>query len=208
MLDFFDEIVFAFAAGKVETELSERYFNSFGEVSSLKEEFKIPAELLSVYENISNGFTLTWQTDKTRMINGRMHFLEMQYVMMDQKGKLYEEEDLEFEERLAYFKGFDLISETHSVGFLHGTDYESKSLYLHNSPEPELYDLDLDFEGYMEMALEAKIFEYWPLVLLDIQTNSERPETTKFKKEMPKIFDGFDWDEFVEKYSSLRLSRQ
>ena len=58
------------------------------------------------------------------------------------------------------------------------------------------------------MAFEAKIFEYWPLVLLDIQNNHESPETIKFKKEMPKIFDDFDWEKFVEKYESLRLSKQ
>ncbi len=57
------------------------------------------------------------------------------------------------------------------------------------------------------MAYEAKVFYYWPRVLLDIQNGTECYETERFKKEMPKLFADFNWDKFVEKYQSLRLSK-
>ncbi len=107
---------------------------------------------------------------------------------------------------LKYYKALDLISDQHTVGFLHEADFEANSLYYHISPYADLYSLD--FEGYMQMAFEAKIYYYWPKVLLDIQSNSESRETKDFKENMPKVFEDFSWDAFVKQYESLRLSKQ
>lgn len=68
--------------------------------------------------------------------------------------------------------------------------------------------LDLDVEGYFKMAFASKVFFYWQVVLIDIKEGTLSDETKTFKKEMPKIFTDFHWDEFVNLYESLRLSKQ
>jgi len=56
------------------------------------------------------------------------------------------------------------------------------------------------------MALAARVYYYWPKVLLDIQSGEESAETLDFKHNMPLIFPDFNWSEFEKKYQSLRLS--
>lgn len=164
--------------------------------------------ILDTYKRISDGFKFQWYTDDSRAIGGQMEFPEMKHVLGSWQGVLFEEEDLQRNPHLKYYKALDLISEQHTVGFLQGADFEANSLYYHISPYSDLYSLDLDFEGYMQMAFEAKIYYYWPKVLLDIQSNSESKETQDFKENMPKLFEDFSWDDFVKKYESLRLSKQ
>ncbi|MEM9339969.1 MAG: hypothetical protein AAGA66_14625, partial [Bacteroidota bacterium] len=149
-----------------------------------------------------------WKAIENNAISGNMEFLPIEKSLQDWKDNLYYEEDLELNDMIQYYKPFDLISETVSCGFMITPDYISKSIYYHHAPNPETYDLDIDFEGYMQMAYEAKIFQYWPKVLLDIQAEDESEETKVFKENMPRIFDGFDWNQFVKKYESLRLSNK
>ena len=78
----------------------------------------------------------------------------------------------------------------------------------HNAPDPETHDLDIDFKGYLEMAFEAKAFQYWPKRLLDIKYGGETPETVAFEREMHRIFAGFDWESYVKRYQELRLSKR
>ncbi len=171
-------------------------------------EKKIDTNLIQIYSELSDGFHIKWFSDKEKGIGGNIHFMEMKHVLADQKGNLYDDQDIQMNDLIQYYKPFDLISETFSCGFLITPDFVSTSIYCHNSPDPETYDLDLDFAGYMEMAYEAKIFQYWPKVLLDIKANYESAETKAFKEHMPKIFEDFDWDSFVQKYESLRLSKK
>ena len=190
--------------GKI--HLDEEYWFSF----DLKKYIDLVKDqkILELYKSNSDGFKIQWYTDDSRAIGGQMEFPEMKHVLGSWQGILFEEEDLQRNPHLKYYKALDLISEQHTVGFLHGADFEANSLYYHISPYSDLYSLDLDFEGYMQMAFEAKIYYYWPKVLLDIQSNSESKETQDFKENMPQLFEDFSWDDFVKKYESLRLSKQ
>ena len=110
------------------------------------------------------------------------------------------------EELLEFFKPFDLVTDEAECGFLHRPGFSSAAIYYHRIGRPQLYNLDLDFSGYLEMALAARVYYYWPKVLLDIQSGEESPETLDFKHNMPLVFPDFSWEGFVEKYQSLRLS--
>ncbi len=164
--------------------------------------------ILDLYKSNSDGFKVQWYTDDSRSVGGQMHFPKMDHVLGTWEGILFDQEAVERNQMLGHFKAMDLISEQHSVGLLHNADFEANSLYYHISPYEDLYSLDLDFKGYIQMAFEAKLYYYWPKVLLDIQSKSESKETKDFREQMPKIFEDFSWDAFVEKYESLRLSKQ
>jgi len=171
---------------------------------------KLNPDLVFVYKELANGFIINWVADDENDIRGRMHFLSIKNLFYDRKGTFYNEEDIEKDRDICYFKPLDLITEEAECGIYinpKDSEYRNKCIYYYDASDLEIHNLDLDFRGYLEMAFEAKIFFYWPKVLLDIQSNSESPETKRFKTEMPKLFPDFNWDAFVEKYESLRLSK-
>ena len=74
----------------------------------------------------------------------------------------------------------------------------------------ELQSLDLDYEGYTQMALEARVFNNWQRVLLYHMDGEGvgASESETFKTEMPKIFADWTWENFIEKFESFRLSNK
>ncbi|WP_020535966.1 hypothetical protein [Lewinella cohaerens] len=165
----------------------------------------LPQKMIQLYE-LFDGWEITWAAVADDEAGGRLHFLAMQHVMQNWEGKLYESKDLLEEELIEFFKPFDLVTDEAECGFLHRPGFASESIYYHRTGAPQLYNLDLDFSGYLEMALAARVYFYWPKVLLDIQSGEESEETTNFKQNMPLIFPEFNWEAFKEKYESLRLS--
>ena len=137
-----------------------------------------------------------------------MRILPFHERVQNWEGQLYESEDLEEEALIQFFKPFDLITDEAQCGFLLEPGFESRAMYYNRSGVPNLYNLDIDLKGYLTMALASRIYYYWPKVLLDIQVGEESVETQQFKQNMPQIFPDFDWEDYVEKYQSLRLSRQ
>ncbi len=192
-------------SGKIE-EFEENYNLPISQKDISKlEENQLPEAFIELYK-MFDGFELKWFSDSENGIGGNMHFLAINYVLQDWKENLYDEADIVQNDLIQHYKPFDLITETFSCGFLVTPDYTSNSIYCHVAPEPEIYDLGIDFSVYLELAKEARFFNYWPKVLLDIQSGEESPETTSFKQNMPLIFEDYNWDEFVEKYQALRLS--
>jgi hypothetical protein len=188
------------------TEFEENYKLPIGKEDINKaEKYQLPESLISLLK-MFNGFELKWFSDPENGIGGNMHFLELKYILQNWKCNLYEEADVIQNDLIQYYKPFDLITEIFSCGLLITPDYINSSIYCHVAPEPQLYNLDINFDGYLEMVKEARAFYYWPKVLLDIQSGDECEETKNFKKNMPLIFEDFSWDEFVEKYQALRLS--
>ncbi len=154
----------------------------------------------------ANGVEIRWQSTQDSSQGGRLHFLKLEDVLQDGLGQLYDKEDLVEEELIGFFKPIDLVTDEAECGFLHRPGFASESIYYHRAGRPHLYNLNIDFTGYLEMALAARVYYYWPKVLLDLQTEAESAETVNFKQNMPLIFPDFSWEEFKEKYQSLRLS--
>ena len=133
--------------------------------------------------------------------------MPIEQIVQTWKDRLYYESDVEFNDLIAYYHPIDMPSETISCGMLITPNFVSESIYLHHAPEPEAFDLDLILEGYVHMAKEACIFANWQLVLLNI-ANLQHPIIKQFRETMPRLFPDFNCDAFVEKYESLKLSKQ
>ena len=176
--------------------------------SCIFDQISLDESLIFFYKENANGFTIKWEADNSNAIIGTIQFLEYEQIIADQKDKLFDDEDIEQNRDICFFHPIDLISPEAECGIYFNPEGSKKNnkMYYHYSGEREIYDLDLDFKGYLEMACEARVFFYWPLVLLDIKKGTEGEETKKFKAEMPKLFEDFNWDAFVERYESLRLS--
>lgn len=166
---------------------------------------ELPEFIRKLY-TFADGMEVLWEANDDSSRGGRIHFIEARHVMRDGLGQTYNEEDLVEEELLKYFKPFDLVTDESECGFLLNPGFASNAIYYHVTGRPQLYNLDLDFDGYLEMATASSAYYHWPKVLIDIQNGDESQETLDFKKNMPLIFDNFDWDEFVAKYQELRLS--
>lgn len=174
-------------------------------VSDKEQLSELPIAIQTLY-TYANGVEIRWQSTKDSAQGGRLQFLKLEDVLENGLGQIYDKEDLEEEELLEFFKPFDLVTDEAECGFLHRPGFASASIYYHRTGRPQLYNLDLDFSGYLEMALAARVYYYWPKVLLDIQSGEESAETLDFKHNMPLIFPDFNWSEFEKKYQSLRLS--
>jgi hypothetical protein len=174
-------------------------------LTKVTEELKLDANLIDLYRSY-NGLKINWAADDERTITGRMHFLSMEEITKSWEGYLYEDDEVAANADIRFFHPFDLISDEAQCGIIIKPNSDIKSIFYNYSGEMEIYSLDIDFKGYLEMALEAKVFFYWSTVLLDIKNDEESEETKKFKEEMPKIFKDFNYSQFIDKYNSLRLS--
>ncbi len=174
---------------------------SIPEIDRIKEE-----SLLLLYQDKGNGFRLSWE-GREKNLNGNLEFLKIENMLQDWSKKgLYTEKDLIENDLMEYYKPFDLVSETISCGLLITNEFVGKSIYLHHAPNSALYNLDIDFESYILLAREARIFQYWQKVLLELKNNSPSLLTKEFKTNMPLIFPDFKWDTFVDIYTKCRLS--
>jgi hypothetical protein len=157
------------------------------------------------YRNEGDGYEFEWSADEENGIVGKLEFASTQDLFSD--AQLYNEGD---DEDLQYFHPLDYPTPESYVGFIINPDMIHKSLFYMNVSNYELYNLDLDYEGYTQMALEARVFNHWQKVLLyymgDVDTG--RSETETFKTEMPKIFADWTWENFIARFESLRLSNK
>ncbi len=160
----------------------------------------------SFYKDKSNGFKMNW-LDSSGSVTGNLEFLPAQEIIRDwKKTLLVDDNDIEENHEIQYFHPFDLLAPEAQCGFVITPEKIYHSVYYHDAGESELHSLDLDFNGYCEMAVEARVFSYWQRVLLFLQGNSiGEARTELFKEQMPIIFPDFVWENFVEKYESLRL---
>jgi hypothetical protein len=179
---------------------------------TLKTDFSELTQLNNIHIGIENfyrkradGFELEWWADKENGIGGKLQFASTEYLFSE--AGLYDEGD---DEDLQYFHPLDYPTPETYVGFIIAPDMTHKSLFYMSVSNYELYNLDLDYEGYTQMALEARVFNHWQKVLLyymgDTETGSSETET--FKTEMPKIFPDWTWENFIAKFESLRLSNK
>ena len=157
------------------------------------------------YNNISDGYEFEWWADREDGIGGKLEFASTEYLF-DDPG-LYDEGD---DEDLQYFRPLDYPTPETYAGFIIKPDTIYPSLFYMSVSDYQLYNLDLDYEGYTQMALDARVFNHWQKVLLyymgDVDTG--RSETETFKTDMPKIFPDWTWENFIARFESLRLSKR
>jgi len=159
------------------------------------------------YRKSNDGWELEWYSDKEKGIGGKMKLTETKYLFSEENYILYDEED---KEDLKYFRPLDYPTPETYVGFIIKPDVIYKSLYYMSISNYELNNLDLDYEGYTQMAVEARVFSHWQRVLLQYMDGKGigSVETEIFKTEMPQIFPDWTWENFIAKFNSLRLSNR
>lgn len=157
------------------------------------------------YREEADGYGFEWWADKENGIAGKLQFASTDYLFSDPG--LYDDDD---DEDLQYFRPLDYPTPESYVGFIMSPDEINKSLFYMSVSDYELQNLDLDYEGYTQMALEARVFNHWQRVLLYYMDGEGvgASETETFKTEMPKIFPDWTWENFIAKFESLRLSKR
>ncbi|WP_445432792.1 hypothetical protein [Chryseobacterium indoltheticum] len=158
------------------------------------------------YRTVNDGYGIEWWANEEKGIGGKFNFTQTEYLFAENNG-IYEEGD---DENLKYFRPLDYPTPETYVGFIIKPDVIYKSLYYMSVSNYELNNLDLDYEGYTQMAVESRVFNHWQRVLL-YYMNGEgigSVETETFKTEMPKIFPDWTWENFIAKFESLRLSNK
>lgn len=160
------------------------------------------------YKETTNGFELNWKRDNSGPIGGNIQLAETKHLFAGPKGNgIYFDETQEGSD-LQYFHPLDFPTPESYVGFIIKPDTIYKSVYYMSVSDNALRNLDLDFDGYTQMALESRVFYYWQLVLLNYMSGKGGEETETFKAEMPKIFPDWTWENFIAKFESLRLSKR
>ncbi|KMQ70289.1 hypothetical protein [Chryseobacterium koreense] len=177
--------------------------DDFPELNRLE---NIHPSIKEFYNEIADGFQLNWKKDENSF--GFIQLAEMKHLLAGANGNgIYFNEDLPQDTDIRFFHPLDLPTPETYVGFIIKPDTIYQSVYyLHG--DNELSNLDLDFHGYTEMAYEARVFNYWQLVLLEYMNGKNSEITETFKTEMPQIFPDWTWENFIEKFESLRLSNK
>jgi len=166
----------------------------------------LPKYLAEFYKENSH-LKIEWETRELVGENswkpcGRINILKADLVLSDWKEVVYFDGD---SQELKQFKIVDnFVPEAH-CGFLLNEN-NSDAMYYHESGEPELVPLGVDFSGYLELMFMARGFWYWQQAVLLIKNG--RTSTTAagdFKTYMPQIFPDFKWEEFVGLWERVRI---
>ncbi|WP_422089515.1 hypothetical protein [Tenacibaculum ovolyticum] len=188
----------------------------FNEDESLNLE-NIPQKLKE-FHLLNNGFGISWHVKNKKTFFGGFNFISIEEIYENYNNILFFEDDLEEDPLVGVFRPFDEISPEIRCGFIDDSQEEIESIYLHSiSNNSGLEDLDINFDGYIELMKMCWGYNNWPLILLYIQEENNNLDefdrlnkelVENFKKNMPKVFSDFSWDVFVEKYNYLRLSNK
>ncbi len=177
--------------------------DDFPELNRLE---NIHPSIKEFYNEIADGFQLRWKRDENSF--GFIQLAEMKHVLAGANGNgIYFNEDLPQDADIRFFHPLDFPTPETYVGFIIKPATIYKSVY-YLSGDNELANLDLDFQGYTEMAFEARVFNYWQRVLLEYMNGSSSEITKTFQTEMPQIFPDWSWENFIEKFESLRISKR
>lgn len=158
----------------------------------------------------SNGLSVSWWADEDEGIGGAMNINPIRFLFRDEPSLASEcDMDPEMDQELRHFRILENPTMNSQVGFFAlPNEKPSQSMQFRMAGEQWTDDLDLDLDGYLEVASAARVFFNWQSVLVAIKAGEETAQTRVFKEHMPKLFAGFEWDAFVNKYQSLRLSKK
>jgi hypothetical protein len=165
-----------------------------------------PPPLVAFYEG-SNGFDLNWTgvDAPTRELSGRARLLPLSEALQNWRGVVYFD-DTPKDDSLHSFRPFDFFTDEAHVGLYWRKDQDN-SVYLHDFGTKPLR-LDLDVAGYVELLLLARGFLYWQHAVLTLKTGVRNASADEFRKQMPKLFSGFAFEDFASAYERLRLSKR
>ena len=209
-IDFLENFILE---AKKENRIENSNFKSFMtldiESEALKRLEKVHPGLKDFcMEKIGSGY-LEWHKDKYSGVGGNIKFIDMKSLFEEDLSDVYDTEMIEENEDIQFFRPWDYGTPEAQCGFVIKPEEIYPSVYYNQTGRSSLHSLDLDYEGYTQMALEARVFYHWQVVLLHhAGWNFGEEETIHFKKHMPEIFPDWTWEKFIARYEELRLSNK
>lgn len=203
IFDKIDDIFYKLEMNEKVKDLMQDFYSSIN--PSLKKEALskgISDDIVAFYSE-SNGYIINWSHDSLNNIVGKIHLIKLEHILGSWQGDLYFEDE-PLDSQLRIFRPIDQFSEEAHCGILLGEEGKQR-IYFHYYGEEELYDLMIDFHGYVELALEARGFFYWQKYLLEKLYDTKSEESNNFKKYMPKLFKGFTLADFNKKINQFKL---
>jgi hypothetical protein len=164
----------------------------------------IPTSIFDFHQEL-NGLTIKWQIkENIPDVKGCVKILALKEILRDWKGVVYFD-FTDDEDRIKYFHPIDFFIDEACVGaFLNEVDQQDSSLYLYDFGDAPV-DLNLNMNGYIQMLAASKGFLYWQYAIIEILEDQENPVSQRFKEWMPKLFPGFSWQEYVQKYNQIKI---
>jgi hypothetical protein len=136
-------------------------------------------------------------------IAGSMKIWPLSSIFLELGNLTYYDEN-EDDPEMKNFHIVDYYADENMVGTLAG-NYCYESLCNFEAGTNYIEPLHLNLEGYIIMAMEARAFYPWPTIILSYLSGESSPEMEKMKLYMPKIFRGWTWEGFIQKYEEVRL---
>lgn len=173
--------------------------------SKMLHDLLIPGEF-TINKELFFGFKISWklaEDDSSIMYRGNINILTIAEIFRDWKGILYFE-DTPIDSNRRDFKIVDYFLGEYACGIYWGNKKDLTFYYAElDGSKPK--SLDLDINGYIEMMILAKGYLHWQMAITDILYGDGLANVREFKEEMPKLFPGWTWEAFVEKFEEVRL---
>lgn len=135
-------------------------------------------------------------------VAGEVNILPLERALRDWKNDIYFE-DHDIQDPKRFYHPLDFFIPEASVGIILQDDRTSEVFFFDYGEE--LIALELNFEGYIHLLLEARGFFYWQMSLISLISGGDFEESERFKEFMPKIFPAFKFSEFERLYMNHRL---
>lgn len=168
------------------------------------EKAKLPDSVFSFLQSY-NGFRLHWENavQATTLISGNLCILPAKEVVKDWNDAIYFDDATSAAKKQFY--PVDQFSDEACCGVFSGKN-ENLHYYAFSSGE-EPYDLKLTIEPYISIAIAAKCYYYWPLILKLIIEKTDSPMIQKMNDDMAVLFPEFSMENWVEAYKKLKTKK-
>lgn len=150
-----------------------------------------------------NGLSVRWENrvQDTTLIVGSLQILPVKEIVKDWNQIVYFDDDTNA--GLNQFYPVDFFADEACCGVFGGSKNDSLHYYAFSSGV-EPYDLHLNIEEYVALAVEVKCYRYWPLIVQLITEKISSPMIQKFGDDMAVLFPDFSVEKFIRRYKELR----
>jgi hypothetical protein len=199
--DFFDLVQTLKENGKLDV-LTYGYPDKIDKASKQAiEKVKLPPLLVEFLQSM-NGLYLKWENrnQDTTLIAGSLRILPGKEIAKEWNGVVYFDDDTSA--GLKEFYPVDFFADEACCGVFAGGKNNSLHYYAFSSGE-EPYNLQIDIEDYVTLAIEVKCYRYWPLLVKLITEKISSPMIQKFHDDMAVLFPDFSVEKFMNRYKEL-----
>ena len=162
---------------------------------------QLPPGIISYFEEL-NGMRLSWQNrlQKTNLIQGSLVLLPAAEATKHWNDAIYFDDATSAAKKQFY--PIDQFSDEACCGIFGGKNDHLHYYAFSSGHEP--YDLQLNIGQYISMAIAAKCYYYWPLILKLILEKTESPMIQKMNDDMAVLFPEFSMEKWVQEYKKIK----